>query len=227
MTETAKMANVVLPAASFVEKEGTYTNLERRVQKLNPLRPPAHGAKTDFDIFLHLLHMLECPLPSETPEAIFNEISRQNRDYQGIKEGEQWPKGSPYLYSNGFPNGKGKLIPVEEQDLLFFPKEKEKYPLFLIQRPSLFQSGLLSLKSDNLEMVQKKPLLEINPDDAGNLGIEDGEIVRISNPEGGSVKLKIKISKRPAHGVVTAPYPCSLIEEKGITSIRVEKLTSR
>ncbi len=114
MTETAKMAHVVLPAASFVEKEGTYTNLERRVQKLNPLRPPAYGSKSDFDIFLHLLRTLECPIPGETPEAVFEEISRRNPYYQGIGYGEQWPKGSPYLYSNGFPNGKAKLIPVED-----------------------------------------------------------------------------------------------------------------
>ncbi len=161
----------------------------------------------------------------ETPQAVFEEISNQNPNYQGIQDGEQWPKGYPYLYSNGFPNGRAKLIPAEES--IPGPNPSEAYPLLLIQKPSLFQSGLLSSKSENLGMVQREPLLEINPDDAGNLGIEDAEIVRISNPEGGSAKMKIKISKRPAQGVVTAPYPCSLIEEKGITSIKVEKLTCR
>jgi len=223
MTETAKMANVVLPAASFVEKEGTYTNLERRVQKLNPLRPPAYESKPDFDILLHLLRIFECPLPGKTPEAIFSEISRQNQWYEGIQCGQQWPKGSPYLYSNGFPNRKGKLIPVEDQNFFLDSKEKEKYPLLLTQRPSLFQSGLLSLRSENLEMVQKKPFLEINPDDAGNLGIEDGEMVRVSNASDRSIKIEAKISKRPVQGVVTVSWPCPLVEEGGFAAAKIEK----
>jgi NADH-quinone oxidoreductase subunit G len=225
MTETAKLANVVFPAASFVEKEGTYTNLERRVQKINPLRPPAHGSKPDFDIFLHLLHMFECPLPGETPEAILKEISLQNRHYQGIRYGDQWPNGASYLYSTGFPEGKGKLIPVEDRDLQFFSSQKGEYPLLLIQRPSLFQSGLLSSKSESLGMVQREPLLEINPDDAGNLGIEDRETVRILNSAGRSMKIKVKVSKRPAQGVVTAPWPCPLVEEGAVAAVKIEKTT--
>jgi predicted molibdopterin-dependent oxidoreductase YjgC len=210
MTETAKMAHVVLPAASFVEKGGTYTSLERRVQKLNPLRTPAHGSKSDFDIFLGLLRRLEVPISGETPEAVFSEISRQNLSYQGVQPGEQWPKGSPYLYSNGFPDGKAKLIHVEDQKPSFVSKGVETHPLLLIQRPSLFQSGLLSLRSENLEMVQRDPFLEISPDDAGNLGIEDGEMVKVSNASDRSIKIKVKVkvSKRPAQGVVTAPWPC-------------------
>ena len=169
MTETAKMAHVVLPAASFVEKKGTYTSLERRVQKLNPLRSPAYGSKSDFDIFLGLLRMLEVPISEETSEAVFGEISRQNPFYQGVLPGEQWPKGSPYLYSNGFPDGKAKLIHVEDQKPSYVSKKIEDHPFLLIQRPSLFQSGLLSLRSENLEMVRGEPFLEIGHDDAGKL----------------------------------------------------------
>ena len=224
MTETAKMAHVVLPAASFVEKEGTYTNLERRVQKLNPVRSPAYGSKSDFDIFLHLLRTLEWPVSTDTPEAVFEEISRRNENYQGIGYGEQWPKGSPYLYSNGFPNGRAKFISVENPGASSVSKETNDYPLLLIQKPSLFRSGILGLKSENLEMLLKEPLLEINPDDAENLGIEDGEVIRISSPAGNSAKMKIKFSRRPVQGVVLAPYPCSFIEEKGIASVRIEKL---
>jgi NADH-quinone oxidoreductase subunit G len=227
MTETAKMAHVVLPAASFVEKEGTYTNLERRVQKLNPVRSPAYGSKSDFDIFLHLLRTLEWPTSTETPEAVFEEISRRNQNYQGIGYGEQWPKGSPYLYSNGFPNGRAKFISVENPRASSVSKETNDYPLLLIQKPSLFRSGILGLKSENLEMLLKEPLLEINPDDAGSLGIEDGEVIRISSPAGNSAKMKIKFSRRPVQGVVLAPYPCSFIEEKGIASVKIENLTRR
>jgi predicted molibdopterin-dependent oxidoreductase YjgC len=199
--------------------------LERRVQKLNPVRPPAYESKSDFDIFLRLLRTLECPISVETPEAVFEEISRRNQNYQGIGYGEQWPKGSPYLYSNGFPNGRATLISVENPRASSISKETEDYPLRLIQKPSLFRSGLLGLKSENLGILQKESLLEINPDDAGNLGIEDGEVVRISSPAGNSAKMKIKFSGRPVQGVVMAPYPCRFIEEKGMTSVKVEKLT--
>jgi NADH-quinone oxidoreductase subunit G len=227
MTETAKMAHVVLPAASFVEKKGTYTNLERRVQKLNPMRSPAYGSKPDFDIFLHLLRTLEWPISTDTPEAVFEEISRQNQNYQGIRYGEQWPKGSPYLYSNGFPNERAKFISVENPRASTLSKEINDYPLLLIQKPSLFRSGILGLKSENLEMLQKEPLLEINPEDAGSLGIEDGEMIRILGPAGNTAKMKIKFSRRPVQGVLLTAYPCSFIEEKGIASVKVEKLTPR
>ena len=225
MTETAKLAHVVLPVASFAEKTGTYTSLERRVQKLNPFRPPAHGSRPDFDILLHLLRNLECATPGETPDAVFGEISRLNPYYQGVEPGEQWPKGLSHLCANGFPNGKAKLALVEGQRPL--STANEGYPLFLIQRPSLFQSGLLSLRSENLEMVRKKPVVEINPEDAEALGIGSGEMVWVSNPAGQSMKIEARISKRPVKGVVTAPWPCPLIEEGGVAAVKIEKLKER
>jgi formate dehydrogenase major subunit/NADH-quinone oxidoreductase subunit G len=106
MTETAKMAHVVLPASSFVEKGGTFTNLERRIQKLIPLRPPLAQSKPDFEIFLQLLSLLESPIAGDTPEAIFEEIGSLLPHYEGVRDGEQWPKGTTYLYSNGFPLGR-------------------------------------------------------------------------------------------------------------------------
>jgi predicted molibdopterin-dependent oxidoreductase YjgC len=223
MTETARMAHVVLPAASFAEKEGTYTNLERRVQKLNPFRPPIHGAKTDFDIFLHLLRMLEIPVPGETPEIIFEEISRQNPYYQGIRPGEQWPKGSSSLHSDGFPNGKAKLLPAEDPKQSLVSRGTGDYPLLLLQKPSLFRSGLLSQKSENLRMVQRELSLEINPADGEMFGLEDGQAVLVSTPAGDSIKMKIYFSRGPAPGVVLAPWPCSLIEEEGVAAVKVEK----
>jgi predicted molibdopterin-dependent oxidoreductase YjgC len=223
MTETAKMAHVVLPASSFVEKGGTYTNLERRVQKLNPLRPPLGQSKSDFEIFLQLLTLLESPVPGDTPEAVFEEISRLIPQYSGIRDGEQWPNGSPYLYADGFPIGKAKLIPVEGKKSLINP---EGYPFQLIQRPSLFQSGQLSLKSDVLKKVLEKAYLEINPEDAQRYKIEEGEFVEIKTQGGQALKMSVKYSSRLASGVTTAPYPCPIIEEGGIAFVKVNRLKS-
>ena len=221
MTETAEKAHLVLPACSFVEKGGTFTNLERRVQKLNPLRSPLGQSKSDFDIFLSLLRLLECPIPGETPEAVFEEIGRDLPHYRGIQDGEQWPNGSPYLYEEGFPIGKAKLIPVNGGTVHQNP---EGYPFHLIQRPSLFQSGLLSSKSDALKSVSEKPYLEMNPEDGHRLKIEDGEVVQVSTHDGRSLQMKVKYSSRIFGGVITSPYPSPLIDDGGISSIKVESL---
>lgn len=221
MTETAQKAHVVLPACSFVEKGGTFTNLERRVQKLNPLRSPLGQSKSDFDIFLSLLHLLESPAPGETPEAVLEEIGRDLPRYQGVQDGEQWPKGSSYLYAEGFPMGKGKLIFVDGGT---FHQNPEGYPFYLIQRPSLFQSGLLSSKSDALKRVSEKSYLGMNPEDGQRLGIEDGEVVQVSTHQGRSMQMKVKYSARLLPGVTTCPYPSSLTDEGAIVLIKVESL---
>ncbi len=221
MTETAANAHVVLPACSFVEKEGTFTNLERRVQKLNRLRPPIGQSKSDFDIFLSLLRLLEYPISGETPEAIFEEIGRDLPHYQSIQDGEQWPKGSPYLYGGGFPMGKAKLIPV---DGVTAHQNPEGYPFHLIQRPSLFQSGLLSSESDALKTVSEKPYLEMNAEDGHHLKIEDGEVIQVSTHDGRSLQMKVKYSSTLVPGVITAPYPCPIVEEGGISPIKIESL---
>jgi predicted molibdopterin-dependent oxidoreductase YjgC len=221
MTETAKMAHVVLPACSFAEKEGTFTNLERRIQKLNPLRPPLGQSKSDFEIFLHLLKLLESPIPGDTPDAVFEEIRSHLPPYKDICEGEQWPKGSPYLYGNGFPVGKAKLVPVEGTRA---QPQPESHPFQLVQRSSLFQSGHLSSRSDSLRKVLEKPYLEMNPEDARYLKIEDGEAVQVISQKGESLIMTVKYSLRPVLGVITAPYLCPMIEGGGIVSVKVERI---
>ena len=221
MTETAKMAHVILPASAFVEKSGTYTNLERRVQKLNPLRPPRDQSRPDFEIFSSLLRLLECPVSGETPEAIFEEICRQIPHYRGVADGMQWPNNASYLYADGFPNGKAKLIPVGKTLGSPIP---EGYPFLLIQRPSLFQSGFLSSKSDALNSVSEKPYVEINLEDARALKIEEEEVIQVSTHGGRSLRMKVKLSSKLASGIIMATYPCPLVDGRGIGSVKVERL---
>ncbi len=221
MTETAEKAHVVLPACALPEKAGTFTNLERRVQKLHPLRPCLGQSKSDFDILLALLRLMEGPVPGETPEAVFEEMGRVFPHYRGIQDGEPWPGGSRYLYADGFPLGKAKLVPVHGRA----PRQNpEGYPFHLIQRPSLFQSGLLSSKSDALRTVSKKPCLEMNPEDAHRLKIEEEELAQVSTPQGRSLQIKVKYSSDLVPGVVSSSYPCSLIEEGRTVSVKVNRL---
>jgi predicted molibdopterin-dependent oxidoreductase YjgC len=223
MTEAAEKAQVVLPACAFVEKGGTFTNLERRVQKLNALRPSLGQSKSDFDIFLALLRLLECPVPGETPEAVFEEIGRVLPHYRGIQDGEQWPSGSTYLYADGFPMGKANLISVHGGP---FQQSPEGHPFHLIQRPSLFRSGLFSSKSDALKIVSEKPYLEMNPGDAHRLKIEEGEVAQVSTPQGRSLQMEVKYSSKVVSGVITSPYPCPLMEEEGTVPVKVNRLKS-
>jgi predicted molibdopterin-dependent oxidoreductase YjgC len=221
MTETAKMAHVVLPACAFVEKNGTYTSLERRIQKIHPFRSPLGESKSDFDIFVQLLRLLESPVPGETQEAVFDEIGRFNPYYRGIKDGEQWPKGSPYLYATGFPRGKALLIPVHGTAE---PKKTDGHPFQLIQRASLFRSGLLSSRSESLEMVSEEPSLELNPEDAEKHHVEDGETVHLSTQGGRMAKLKVHYSPKLQPGVVTVPFPSPHFEEGHVAWAKIEKI---
>jgi predicted molibdopterin-dependent oxidoreductase YjgC len=188
---------------------------------LNPLRPALHQSRSDFDIFLALLGLLEWPVPGETPEAAFEEIGRVLPHYQGIQEGEQWPKGCTYLYENGFPTGRAKLIPLDTEK----PQpQPQPYSFHLIQRPSLFRSGLVSSRSDALKQVSEKSYLEMNPEDARRLNIEGGEVVQVSTPKGRSLQMEVKYSSSLVSGIVTSPYPCPLVEEKGMVPIKVSRL---
>jgi len=220
MTESAKEAHLVLPACSFIEKSGTYINLERRVQKLHPLRLPKEKSRSDFEIFSGLLQILEHPIGEVTPEAVLEEVSKTVPHYQSVRDGEQWPKGTDYLYGDGFPNGKAKLIPVETHT----PQAPTgQYPFCLVETSSLFQAGKIGLRSENLKKVQENPRLEMNVKDAQSLGIENGEMVQISTKEGKSLKIKVMISSKPAPSVIIISSPSAIVGD-GICWAKVERL---
>ena len=220
MTEAAKGAHIVLPACSFVEKSGTYTNLERRVQKLHPLRLPKGQSKSDFEIFLRLLRLLEVPVSGETPETLFQDVSKIVPQYQGLQDGEQWPKGAGHLYEDGFPMGKAKLIPLAQPQ----PKpQPDHYPFCLIEKSSLFQSGELSLRSENLKRVMEKTSLKMNIEDAQSLKIQEGEMLELSTPGGKTLRMVVSLSSMPAQGAIIASCPCSLVEE-GMAWVKLDRL---
>jgi anaerobic selenocysteine-containing dehydrogenase len=117
--------------------------------------------------------------------------------------------------------GKAKLIPV---DGVTGHQNPEGYPFLLIQRPSLFQSGILSSKSDALKTVSEKPYLEMNTEDGHHLKIDDGEMVQVSAPDGRSLQMKVKYSSKLVSGVITTPYPCPIVQERDISPIKIESL---
>lgn len=221
MTDSAKEANVVLPACSFVEKSGTYTNLERRIQRLHPIRQPIGQSKSDFEIFLRLLHLLEIEVSGGTPEEIFEEISKAIPSYQSLQDGKQWPEGLGHLYEEGFPSGKARLIPLAQPGPV---AQMDTHPFHLIQTSSLFQSGKLSLRSEHLKRVRKKPVLKMNQEDARLLKIEDGEALQITTHEGRSAQMKVEVSSKPARSVIATSSSSLFMEGKRICFAKVETL---
>ena len=119
--------------------------------------------------------------------------------------------------------GKAKLIPVHGGTAHQTP---EGYSFHLIQRPSLFRSGLFSSKSDALKIVSEKPYLEMNPEDAHRLKIEEGEVAQVSTRQGRSLQMEVRYSSKVVSGVITSPYPCPLMEEEGTVPVKVNRLKS-
>ena len=214
LSETASLAQVVLPAASFVEKEGTFTNTERRVQRVRRTLDPPGLARPDLWIFQQLAKASGYTLTGASAKAVMDEIRKlvplySGMDYPRLENpvGLQWPcvapdhPGTPILYEKDFPIGKGKFLPaVYEEDL-----PAAESPWFLITGPTLFHSGSLSLMSPGLARLQAESFVQVHPADARRLGLENHQKV-ILRSQHGEVTVKASISSGAAPGVLFIPY---------------------
>ena len=219
MTETAAMADIILPAAAFSEKEGTFTNCERRVQLIQPAIPAPGEAKPDWQMLGELAcHLGYNGMNWENAEAIFNEIATLSPIYQGMSYpklaanyGLQWPcneqapTGTPLLHSKRFSRGKGKLIPVSHADPAEMPDEE--YPLFFTTTRLHYHYGCGSMtrKSPLLERETPNGVLFINPADAQALEIKPQTRVRISSRRG-EVETRAIVTDEVPAGTVAMPY---------------------
>ncbi len=254
LTETAKMADVVLPAASFAEKDGTFTNTERRVQRVRQAIAPVGDAMPDWWITSQLAQKLGAKgFDFSGPREIMEEIITVTPSYQGIsyerleKGGLQWPcptadhPGTPMLHTEKFPTagGKGKLTPLSYRPSEELPDDE--YPLMLTTDRSLFQyhTGSMTRRVEGLEMLNSQELLKINPKDASQLGIADSEMVAIASRRG-KVTARTEVSNTCPPGLVSLTFhfaetrtnlltspaldPMAKIPETKVCSVRVEKL---
>ncbi|MCL2816814.1 MAG: formate dehydrogenase subunit alpha [Clostridiales bacterium] len=198
LSETAALADVVLPAASFAEKEGTFTNTERRIQMSPKALPAPGGAKEDWRIICELARALGLSgFDFEGPEAVMKEIVTLTPSYGGVsyarlgKNGLQWPcpdaahPGTPYLHKDGrFPRGKGLfsfrpyLPAADAQD--------GEYPLLLTTGRVLYQYHTRTMTGRNaaIEGVAGGPFVEIHPKTAARFGLRDGAPAELASPRG-------------------------------------------
>ena len=217
LTETAEFADVVLPATSFAEKDGTYTNTDRRVQRGRKAVNPPGGAREDWKILAELSTRMGYPMEYDSPEEIFAEIKRVTPSYGGLtyerieKEGLLWPcpdedhAGTSVLFADTFPSGKGKFVPAQ----FALPKElpDEEYPYVLNTGRVLqhWHTGTMTRRSRALDQMSPEPFVEMHPLDMERLGVADGQFVKVSSRRG-EITLKTRHSPKVSKSNVFIPF---------------------
>jgi formate dehydrogenase alpha subunit len=217
LTETAEYADVVLPGCSFAEKDGTYTNTERRVQHARRARRPRGESRPDWVIIADLSSRLGYPMLYTKTSDVFKELASVTPQYRGMSFkrietcGIHWPCPTPYhigtpiLHREGFVRGKGKFHAVEFKE----PAEKtdKKYPLILTtgRYLSQFHTGTMTRKIGGLNQIAPEALLDINPVDAKTYGIKNGKPAVISTRRG-SITAKARVTDTVRPGVIYLPF---------------------
>ena len=215
MTDTAKLADVVLPAASFAESDGTFANSERRVQRVRTAIKPVGEARTDVDILLDLMERFGVVQDLTTPSDVWDEmrglapilsgISYERLDKEG---GLQWPcptedhPGTEYLHKDEMESGvPGYFAPVDHIP----PAEQvdSEYPLVLTtgRRRSTYHTGTQTGRASGFDLLVPSEMVEINPEDADQLELSDGQLVTVSSRRG-SVEVPVKITDMSPHGTI-------------------------
>jgi formate dehydrogenase major subunit len=216
LNETAKYAHVFLPGSSFLEKDGTFTNAERRISRVRKVMPPKAGF-ADWEVTMQLARHLGYPMYYAHPAEIMDEIARLTPVFQGVSYAKleqlgsiQWPcndaapEGTPLMHVDQFVRGRGKFILT--QYIATDEKVTKKYPLILTTGRILSQYnvGAQTRRTDNVQW-HEQDWLEIHPHDAEVRGIQDGMLVNIHSRSGETV-LHAKLSQRMQPGVVYTTF---------------------
>jgi len=253
MGDTAPFADVILPAASFAEKDGTFTNTERRVQRVRKAIEPIGNSWPDWLITCEIAKRMGAGgFDFSSPSGIMQEIASVTPSYGGIsyerieKDGLCWPcpdsrhPGTPILHTETFarPGGKACFVALKYKPSAELPDDQ--YPLLLTTERSLyhFHTGTMSRKVEGLEHIRGCELAEMNPQDARELGISDAEIIRVISRRG-QVKAQAMVTEASPPGVVCMSFhfsesptnvltnaaldPVSKIPETKVCAVRIEK----
>jgi formate dehydrogenase alpha subunit len=229
MTETAELAHVVLPGTSFAEKVGTFTNTERRVQRVRRAVNSPGQAMKDSLVIIELSKKMGYDMSYPHTVEVFREIGQAwpalaGMSYSRLEDGGlQWPcptpdhPGTQYLFKGGFPRGKGRFTAVQYKPSVEQPDKD--YPYLLTTGRTLFQyhTGTMTRKVKPINAVSPEAFIEINPEDAKELSVEGGAKVKVSSRRG-SITVKALVTKRPAKGVVFIPFHFKEAAANALTS---------
>lgn len=237
MTETAALADVVLPATAWAETDGVCTNTERRVQRLRAAVPPPGEAKPDWWIIAQIAKRLSVPgFEYESAKDVFNEICELSPLYHGldwdrIEHGEyQWPvpekghPGTPRLHEETFPNGRG----IFKRTTYIDPAEtiSEEYPVWLTtgRRLQSYHTRTQTGRARGIDYLLPEESLEVHPDDVRAWGLEDGGWAEMSSPRG-CVHIKVKATTRSPRGTVFASFAFNDVPVNVLTGAGYDPVT--
>jgi formate dehydrogenase major subunit len=216
LNETANYAHIFLPGSTFLEKDGTFTNAERRIQRVRKVMTPKNGNMADWQITQALARALGLEWTYAHPSEIMDEIARSTPTFAGVnydrleRESLQWPvnaahpDGSPIMHVEGFVRGKGKFMLTEY--VATTEKVGPRYPLLLTTGRILSQYnvGAQTRRTENV-VFHSEDVLEIHPQDAEDRGVRDGDFVRVKS-RAGEISLRAVITDRVAPGVVYTTF---------------------
>jgi formate dehydrogenase major subunit len=217
MTETAKHATVILPAASFLEKEGTFTNGERRIQRVNKVVEPIAGTKSDGQIIVDVMNRMGYEQADYSADGMLKEISQIVPFFKGVvwdelgDNGKQWPvleggQDTQLLHIEEFKRGKGKFTFHEFKESREVATYEKDYPFIITTNRELehYNCGTMTRRTGNVDILTEDVLL-IHPDDASSNGIADGEMVCVESPRG-KVDIKAKITDEMRPGILSSTF---------------------
>ena len=229
MTETAMLAHVVLPASSFLEKSGTFTNGERRIQRVNAVVEPIEGTKPDGQIVVELMQHMGYPQPNYTAENVLQEIAQIVPFFAGVKwnelgdNGKQWPvlpdgTDTEILHTDTFKRGKGKFEKASWKESRELEENKNEFPYILTTNRELehYNCGTMTRRTNNAKILTEDVLM-IHPDDAQKHHITDGDLVCISSARG-KIDVKARITNEVMPGVLSSTFHFPEIKMNDITS---------
>jgi formate dehydrogenase major subunit len=251
LSETGKLADVVLPGVSFAEKDGTFTNTERMVQRIRKVIEPLGDARPDWQILCDIAKGMGYSMEYTHPSEIQEEIARLTPSYGGIfydrleEQGLQWPcptrehPGTKFLHKDKFVRGKGLFHPINYKP----PAESsdEEYPFQLTTGRTFvhYHTGTMTRNSPSLHTEMTEGYVEINPEDAEQLGVKEDDIVKVTSRRG-EIETKVKITSQVGGKVVFIPFhfaeasantltnaaldPTAKIPEYKVCAVRVEKV---
>jgi formate dehydrogenase major subunit len=220
LTETAEFADVILPASSYMEKEGTYTNTDRRVQIGRKVLEPPGEAREDWRIVCDIATRIGLPMEYESPRDVFEELVSLMPNYAGLsydnlgEQGKLYPNPDPehtdgtvvlFDESFGTDDGRAHLVPAEWLPAKELPDEEFPFILNTGRLLEHWHTGSMTRRSYALDAIAPEAHVYLNPDDAARMGIAEGDYVRITSRRG-SIELAARVSHRDTPGTCFIPF---------------------
>jgi formate dehydrogenase major subunit len=220
LTETAEFADVVLPATSYLEKDGTYTNTDRRVQLGRKVLDPPGQARTDWEIISDVANRIGLPMDYASPSEIFDEMVSLGTDYAGLSydnlgaTGKLYPNPDPehsdgtvVLFDDHFgtDDGKAHLVPAEWMPARELPSDEYPFVLNTGRLLEHWHTGSMTRRSFALDAISPRAIVFVHPEDAAELGVGEGDMLRVTSRRG-SIEIETRISHRETRGSCFIPF---------------------